>query len=56
MGSGLLTFRTAVLAIGKFELRLGTSALKILTLMTSVFGNQATPYAIRQNRRVWGVR
>jgi H+-transporting ATPase len=56
MGAALLAFCTAVLATGRFELGLGTSALQTLTFVTLVFGSQAMLYAIRQRRRMWGAR
>lgn len=52
----LLAFCTGGLAIGKFELDLGTDALRTVTFVILVFGSQATLYAIRQRRRMWGAR
>ena len=52
----LLAFCTGGLAIGKFELDLGIDALRTLTFVILVFGSQATLYAIRQRRRMWGAR
>jgi H+-transporting ATPase len=52
-GLCFLVFTTAVLAIGKFELRLGTSGLQTLSVVAIVFGSQATIYAIRSRRHLW---
>jgi H+-transporting ATPase len=54
MGACLLAFCTGVLAFGKFELRLGTGALRTLAFVVLVFGGQATIYAIRERRHLWG--
>jgi H+-transporting ATPase len=56
MAACLLTFCSGVLLIGKFELGLGINALRTLAFLTLVFGSQATIYAIRQHRRLWGSR
>jgi H+-transporting ATPase len=56
LGLCFLVFATAVLAIGKFELQLGTSALQTLSVLAIVFGDQATVYAIRSRRHLWGLR
>ena len=56
MGLCLLAFCTGVLAVGKFELKLGTGALRTLAFAALVFGSQATIYAIRQRRHLWGSR
>ena len=56
MGLCLLAFCTGVLTIGKFELNLGTEALRTLAFVVLVFGSQATLYAIRQRRHLWGSR
>jgi H+-transporting ATPase len=56
MGICLLAFCTGVLAVGKFELKLGTGALRTLAFAALVFGSQATIYAIRQRRHLWGSR
>ena len=53
MGFCLLAFCTAVLAFGYFSMRLGTAAINTLSLITLVFGSQATLYAIRERRRLW---
>ena len=56
MGVCLLAFCTGVLAAGKFELDLGTGALRTLAFAALVLGSQATIYAIRQRRHLWGSR
>jgi H+-transporting ATPase len=56
IGMALLAFCIGGLAIGKFELDLGADALQTLTFIVLVFGSQATLYAIRQRRRMWGAR
>jgi H+-transporting ATPase len=56
MGVCLLAFCTGVLAVGKFELKLGTGALRTLAFAALVFGSQATIYAIRQRRHLRGSR
>jgi H+-transporting ATPase len=50
----LLAFCSGVLLVGKFELGLGIDALRTLAFTALVFGSQATIYAIRQHRRLWG--
>jgi H+-transporting ATPase len=56
MGVCLLAFCTGVLAIGKFGMDLGTEALRTLAFSALVFGSQATIYAIRERRHLWGSR
>jgi H+-transporting ATPase len=56
LGICLLAFCTGILTIGKFGLNLGTGALRTLAFVVLVFGSQATLYAIRQRRYLWGVR
>jgi H+-transporting ATPase len=56
MGICLLAFCSAVLAVGKFELSLGIDELRTLAFTALVFGSQATIYAIRQRRHLWGSR
>jgi H+-transporting ATPase len=56
MGVGLLAFCTGVLAVGKFGMSLGTNALRTLAFIVLVFGSQATIYAIRERRHLWGSR
>ncbi|MBI2718415.1 MAG: HAD-IC family P-type ATPase [Rhizobiales bacterium] len=56
MGICLLAFCSAVLAVGKFEMGLGIEETRTLAFTTLVFGSQATIYAIRQRRHLWGSR
>ena len=56
MGICLLAFCTGVLAVGKFEMGLGIEALRTLAFAALVFGSQATIYAIRERRHLWGSR
>jgi H+-transporting ATPase len=56
MGLCLLAFCTGVLAIGKFGMSLGIEALQTLAFVVLVFGGQATIYAIRERRHLWGSR
>jgi H+-transporting ATPase len=56
LGFCFLVYATTLLAIGKFELRLGTSDLQTLSVVAIVFGSQATIYAIRSRRHLWGLR
>lgn len=56
LGSCFLAFCTAVLLVGKFELRLGVDALRTLSVVAIVYGSQATIYAIRSRRHLWGSR
>jgi hypothetical protein len=56
MGVCLLAFCTGVLAIGKFSMNLGIEALRTLAFVVLVFGSQATIYAIRERRHLWGTR
>ncbi len=56
MGICLLAFCTGVLAVGKLALNLGTAGLRTLCFVALVFGSQATIYAIRQRRHLWGSR
>jgi H+-transporting ATPase len=56
MGACLLAFCTGVMAVGTFRMNLGTEALRTLAFVVLVFGSQATIYAIRERRRLWGTR
>jgi H+-transporting ATPase len=56
LGVCLLAFCTGVLAAGKFGMNLGTAALRTLAFLVLVFGSQATIYAIRERRHLWGSR
>jgi H+-transporting ATPase len=53
---GLLAFLSGVLAVGKYEMGLGIEALRTLTFVALVFGGQATIYAVRDRRHLWGSR
>jgi H+-transporting ATPase len=54
LGGCFLAFCTAILAVGKFELGLGIEALQTLSVVAIVYGSQATIYAIRARRHMWG--
>jgi H+-transporting ATPase len=56
MGMCLLAFCTAVLAVGKFGMNLGIDPLRTLAFVVLVFGGQASIYAIRDRRHLWGTR
>ena len=56
LGVCFLAFCVVILAIGKFELRLGIEALRTLSVVAIVFGSQATIYAVRGRRHLWGLR
>jgi H+-transporting ATPase len=56
LGVCLLAFCSGVLAAGKFGLNLGTEALRTLAFIVLVFGSQASIYAIRERRHLWGSR
>jgi H+-transporting ATPase len=56
LGLCFLGFSTAVLMVGKFKLRLGVDALRTLCVVAIVYGSQATIYAIRERRHLWGLR
>jgi H+-transporting ATPase len=56
LGGCFLLFCTALLAVGKFELRLGVEALRTLVALSIVYGSQATLYAIRERHGWWGLR
>jgi H+-transporting ATPase len=56
LGLCLLGFCSAVLALGKFGMNLGIGSLRTLVFVALVFGSQATIYAIRQRRHLWGSR
>jgi H+-transporting ATPase len=51
-----LVFCAGVLAVGKFGMNLGTDALRTLAFVALVFSSQATIYAIRGRRHLWGAR
>jgi H+-transporting ATPase len=56
MGIAELVFCSAVLAVGVFGMGLKIGALRTLTFILIVFGNQAATYAIRERRRLWSSR
>jgi H+-transporting ATPase len=56
MGICLLAFCSGVLAAGTFGMNLGTEMLRTLAFIALVFGSQATIYAIRERRHLWGAR
>jgi H+-transporting ATPase len=56
LGVCLLAFCTGVLAVGKFGMNLGIDALRTLAFIVLVFGGQASIYAIRERRHLWGSR
>jgi H+-transporting ATPase len=56
LGLCFLAFSTAILAVGKFHLHLGIEALQTLTVVSIVFGSQATTYVIRGRQHLWGLR
>jgi H+-transporting ATPase len=51
-----LMFCVASLAIGKFDLGLGTGALQTLVVVTLVFSGQAVFYVSRERRHLWSSR
>ena len=56
LGICFLTFSTAILAVGKFELHLNIEALRTMSVVGIVFGSQATTYVIRGRQHLWGLR
>lgn len=56
IGMALLAFCGGGLAIGHYVLDLGIDGLRTLTFVLLVFGSQATLYAIRNRRVMWGTR
>jgi len=56
LGACFLFFAITVLAIGKFELQLGTGSLQTLSVVAIVFGGEATIYAVRSRRHLWSLR
>jgi H+-transporting ATPase len=56
LGICFLGFCTGLLAVGKFELRLGIDGLRTLAVVAIVFGSQATIYALRDRQHLWGLR
>ncbi len=53
LGLCKLGFSTAMLALGKFRLGLGTGELQTLAFVTLVFGSQAVLYVVRELRHLW---
>ena len=56
LGLCSLAFSASILALGKFQLHLGIAALQTLTVVSIVFGSQATTYVIRGRQHLWGLR
>ncbi len=56
LGFCFLAFCTAILAIGKFKLGLGVDAIRTLSVVSIVYGSQATIYVVRGRRHLWGLR
>jgi H+-transporting ATPase len=56
LGVCLLVFCIGTLAVGKYGLNLKIDALQTLAFVVLVFGGQATLYAIRERRHLWGTR
>jgi len=56
LGACFLTFCITVLAVGKFEMRFGIESLRTLSVVAIVYGSQATIYALRGRRHLWGLR
>ena len=56
LGGCFLAFCVSVLAVGKFEIRFGLEALRTLCVVAIVYGSQATIYALRGRRHLWGLR
>ncbi len=56
LGACQLAFCIGVLAVGKYTMSLGPGALQTVAFVALVFGGQATIYAIRERRHLWGSR
>jgi H+-transporting ATPase len=56
IGVCLLAFCSGVLAVGKYGMKLEIQGLRTLAFIVLVFGSQATIYAIRERRHLWGSR
>jgi PAS domain-containing protein len=56
LGGCFLAFCVAVLAVGKFEMQFGIEELRTLSVVAIVYGSQATIYALRGRRHLWGLR
>ena len=56
LGGFFLAFCISILVVGKFRMGFGIDALRTLSVVAIVFGGQATIYAIRDRRQLWGLR
>jgi len=56
LGLCFLAFCVGIMVVGKFELRLGIEPLRTLLVVAIVYGSQATIYALRARRHMWGLR
>lgn len=56
LGLCFLCFCVGIMAVGKFELRLGIEPLRTLLVVAIVYGSQATIYSLRARRQMWGLR
>jgi H+-transporting ATPase len=56
VGICFLAFSSAILAVGKFQMHLSIEALQTLSVVSIVFGSQATTYVIRGRQHLWGLR
>lgn len=56
LGLCFLAFCVGVMAVGKFELLFGIEQLRTLLVVAIVYGSQATIYALRARRHMWGLR
>jgi H+-transporting ATPase len=56
LGFCFLGFCTAILAFGKFKLGLGVDEIRTLSVISIVFGSQATIYVVRGRGHLWGLR
>jgi H+-transporting ATPase len=56
VGLCFLAFCVGILAVGKYELRLGIEALRTLSVVAIVYESQATIYILRARRHMWGLR
>lgn len=56
LGLCFLAFCVGVMAVGKFELRLGIEPLRTLLVVAIVYGSQATIYSLRARRQMWGLQ
>jgi H+-transporting ATPase len=56
LGLCFLAFCVGVMAVGKFELRLGIEPLRTLLVVAIVYGSQATIYSLRARRHMLGLQ